>query len=736
MPESSDGNMKESKSHTYRRERAFRDRVIRSRLVGALASFPPIAWLMRGIVRGLVGRRGDKRPIQAATIERAAALGLDATLQGIVQDVVEVLGYTGAMVATYEQGDSLPVRAIYVDPLIATVEEIRQWERRISEVAGWPVSITDPDIARVYVYQDAYGDNLSVQAAQAGGPVTSDHLYDLVTPIAPLASRPIVEGIQQAMGIQQVIAVPFFLESSDERGLEKELVGNLFAAKCSRISEHDILVLSAFGRQAASAIGNERRRVQIAIAQDLTFRVQTSLNDEAEILEWIVRGVVSDLGYVGAMVAPFEPDGSLPSHALYVDPSVATEADIRRWERQISEVSQTPVSIFNPDIARVYVNQPEYRRNLSVRAAKAGEPVTSGALYDLFVPIAPPASESLVRDIQQDLGIQQVVAVPFFLETITDDGQFTHELIGNLFAATRSQSFKSSEIELLRAFGQQAAAGIRNARLYRKAEERRQAAQLFGKMAFSAATAVHALRNHVGIIRLHIDLLQYLPPEKREAQLDKNPEIRKRLDIVADILDTLGEPWRRISDEWVDVNVCLHRAVNKILPLSERPVNQHASQHANRDSIYLDLNLSPEPLQVKTSPDMLTEVFRVLIKNAFEAIQEKGREGRLGITSARNERAETDILNFGGAPVASAASDPIEVLIEDNGVGIRPENINKIFEIGWTTKSAGMGFGLFWARDYIEGIGGSITVESVLGEGTTFCIRLSPQRAGTDAEDS
>jgi signal transduction histidine kinase len=785
MPKSSDENMTKSELRDGRQERALRERLMHSRFLSALANFPPVAWLVRGIVRRLVGRRGAKRPVQEATIERAAAIGLDATLQGVVQDVVEVLGYTGAMVATYEHGDSLPVRAMYVDPLIATAAEVRRWEHRISEVAGWPVSITDPDIARVYVYNEAYSDNLSVRAAQAGGPVTSDHLYDLFAPIAPPASRPIVEGIQQAMGIQQVIAVPFFLETlGDANGVlpadtvhpadkvhpadtvhEKELVGNLFAAKRSKISDHDILVLSAFGRQAAAAIGNERRRLQIAIAQDLTFHVQTSLNDEAEILEWIVKGVVSDLGYVGAMVAPYEPDGSLPSLALYVDPSVATEADIHRWERQISEVSQTPVSIFNSDIARVYVNRPEYSRNLSVRAAKAGKPVTSDALYDLFVPIAPPASESLVRDIQRDLGIQQVVAVPFFLETITDDGQFTHELVGNLFAATRSQSFKSSEIELLRAFGQQAAAGIRNARLYRKAEERRQAAQLFGKMAFSAATAVHALRNHVGIVRLHIDLLQYLPPEKREAQLSKNPEIRDRLDTVADILDTLGEPWRRISDEWVDVNVCLHRAVNKILPLSERHASQransHANSHASSRGVHLDLSLSQEPLKLKTSPDMLTEVFRVLIKNAFEAIQEKGSAGHLRVTSGRTVRplgASTSLprspgmsvgdLNQQGGGGASGspkvsdrgvhpvdATDPIEILIQDNGVGIRPENINKIFEIGWTTKSAGMGFGLFWARDYIEGIGGSITVESVLGEGTTFCIRLSPQRADVGDEN-
>jgi signal transduction histidine kinase len=64
------------------------------------------------------------------------------------------------------------------------------------------------------------------------------------------------------------------------------------------------------------------------------------------------------------------------------------------------------------------------------------------------------------------------------------------------------------------------------------------------------------------------------------------------------------------------------------------------------------------------------------------------------------------------------------VHIRDSGKGIKAGNLNKIFELGWSTKEAGMGFGLFWAKDYIEGQGGSIKVESVWQEGTTFHITL------------
>ncbi|MDY7077403.1 MAG: hypothetical protein SXV54_10820, partial [Chloroflexota bacterium] len=184
-----------------------------SRLIGWVLNLPPVAWVSRTVARTLFRRQIGAPPLEEAPIERVAGVGLDATLQQIVHDVVDALGYAGAMVATYEQGDSLPVRAFYVTPHLATKEQIRRWEEEISKYSEHPVSITDPDVARVFVYQDRCKDNLSVRAFKAGGPVISDDLYDLFTPVAPPASKPVVKGIQQALGIQQVIAIPFFLEA-------------------------------------------------------------------------------------------------------------------------------------------------------------------------------------------------------------------------------------------------------------------------------------------------------------------------------------------------------------------------------------------------------------------------------------------------------------------------------------------------------------------------------------------
>ncbi|MBN1873981.1 MAG: GAF domain-containing protein [Anaerolineae bacterium] len=382
------------------------------------------------------------------------------------------------MVAMYEQGDALPVRALYIAPDIATLEDIHKWEAHISEIVGEAVSITNPVLARVYIHQPKYRDNLSVRAVKAGRAVTSDELYDLFTPFTSPITRPVVNGIQHALGIQQVIAMPFFLENHIDGQPVQELVGNLFAAKSSIISEQDILILSAFGRQAAAAIENENYRLQIGIAQELALRVRTSLHSENEIFDLIARGVVEELGYIGAMVAPHEPDDSLPVRAVYVNPNLATREDIWHWEQEISNVMQIPINLSDPSFARVYTHQEIYKDNLSVQAAQQKRPMTSNALYDLFAPIIAPAAKPIVDGIQQSLGIKQVIAVPFFLESLVDGHPTPALLTGNLFAATQSETFKRSEIELLQVFGRQAATGIRNARQFQLVEQARAESEL------------------------------------------------------------------------------------------------------------------------------------------------------------------------------------------------------------------------------------------------------------------
>ncbi len=62
--------------------------------------------------------------------------------------------------------------------------------------------------------------------------------------------------------------------------------------------------------------------------------------------------------------------------------------------------------------------------------------------------------------------------------------------------------------------------------------------------------------------------------------------------------------------------------------------------------------------------------------------------------------------------------------ISDTGIGIPPENIPHIFEPFWTSKAKGTGLGLALCRKVVQEHGGSLTVESEAGTGTTFTVTL------------
>jgi signal transduction histidine kinase len=80
---------------------------------------------------------------------------------------------------------------------------------------------------------------------------------------------------------------------------------------------------------------------------------------------------------------------------------------------------------------------------------------------------------------------------------------------------------------------------------------------------------------------------------------------------------------------------------------------------------------------------------------------------------------------------ACPADGQILVQIKDTGVGIPPENLPKLFEPFFTTKKRkGVGLGLSVAYGIIQEHGGSIGVQSTVGEGSTFNVKLSLRPPG------
>jgi signal transduction histidine kinase len=600
----------------------------------------------------------------------ATSVELQIILQRIVDDVVLNLECLGAMVAPLEINNSLPVRAYSVS---MDSELLDKLEQRLGVSFIGPRSIA-------YLNDKKFEGNLGVQAIKKRTVLVSDRLSDLFRPVVP---ERLARLTQRITGIKQTAAVP--LKIGDE------VVGALFAISSVKFSPRDINFLIAFGNQAAAAIQTQRYLTEMQALERVTLAMQANITDETQILQLIVDTVVEKLGYVGAMVATLEANNSLPVRAYGVGFDTSL---LRQLENRLG------VSFIGPKSV-AYLDDPRFQDNLSVRAVKGtdGQPeklLVSDNLYDLFRPVI---NRPLSKLAQALTGITQVMAVPFFIGD---------EVVGNLFVASKKTTFSTREKQVLTSFAQQAAVGIRNARLYRKAEERRQIAQMFGKMAFSAAASIHALRNYVGATRTYLQLLELgsqLPLEKRLVLLRSVPTALSHLNESIYLLDNLHKPWRQVTDVPTDVNECLILAVRKAFP--DINLDMDRADVDTGEGIVIHTALAGDLPLVKTSPDMLTEALRVVIKNGVEALRKHRGDNQLWVETRRQP------------------DNVIVILIRDNGVGIKAEHLTKIFEMGWSTKKGqGMGFGLFWTKDYIEGLGGTITVESVWRKGTTFTIHL------------
>jgi signal transduction histidine kinase len=137
---------------------------------------------------------------------------------------------------------------------------------------------------------------------------------------------------------------------------------------------------------------------------------------------------------------------------------------------------------------------------------------------------------------------------------------------------------------------------------------------------------------------------------------------------------------------------------------------------ARQVKFHLDLEAKLPPIRVDHQG--IHRCLLNLLTNAIDAVDEARGEVRL---------------------VTRAEGESILVSVEDNGVGIPPEARQQIFEIFYSTKgNRGTGLGLAVTKKIVEEHGGSITVDSALGQGSRFTIRLplpgkpsGQERAGT-----
>jgi signal transduction histidine kinase len=129
--------------------------------------------------------------------------------------------------------------------------------------------------------------------------------------------------------------------------------------------------------------------------------------------------------------------------------------------------------------------------------------------------------------------------------------------------------------------------------------------------------------------------------------------------------------------------------------------------------------LDPNLPMIDAVPQDLGRVFLNLINNAFYACNERAKN------NAQTQAAEPYKPNV--TISTQNMNGTIVVTVKDNGSGISEENIEKIFQPFFTTKPTGKGTGLGLSLAYdivTKGHGGNMEVESMVGEGTTFIVKL------------
>jgi two-component system NtrC family sensor kinase len=207
-----------------------------------------------------------------------------------------------------------------------------------------------------------------------------------------------------------------------------------------------------------------------------------------------------------------------------------------------------------------------------------------------------------------------------------------------------------------------------------------------------AAGVAHEINNPLtGILTNSSLLLEDLPaddPRREDVEVMVHETIRCR-EIVKRLLDFARQtkPQKRLAD----INVLIENIVLLVR-------NQTSFRN-----ILIEKKLGEIP-EVLVDPDQIQQVFVNIILNAAEAMT-KG--GVLTITSD-----------------TSPKGDSLVIRIADTGPGISEEVRERIFDPFYTTKEHGTGLGLSISYGIVEQHGGTISLESCLGKGSTFLIQL------------
>ena len=217
--------------------------------------------------------------------------------------------------------------------------------------------------------------------------------------------------------------------------------------------------------------------------------------------------------------------------------------------------------------------------------------------------------------------------------------------------------------------------------------------QMAAMVGHDLRSPLQAILNTIYLEKKQVDTLDgcLAPSEVPKAQqlndgLDKIDEhVAYMSSMVTDLLDFARTPSPKIT------RTSTEQLVNDALRSVAAPTN-----------VVIEKRLDPSLPALDVDPFLMQRALTNIIGNALQAMP---NGGTLSIKTKKNGQSAS-------------------IRVADTGTGIPPENIRKLFEPLFTTKSRGVGLGLAIVKSMIEAHGGTITVESDVGRGAKFCITL------------
>ena len=219
--------------------------------------------------------------------------------------------------------------------------------------------------------------------------------------------------------------------------------------------------------------------------------------------------------------------------------------------------------------------------------------------------------------------------------------------------------------------------------------------------------AVAILHNREEYTKLMEDLAgtRYLVDSMRA----NNHDFTNKLHVIMGLIQM--EMYNEAVSYIENISIVQRETISKIMSVVDEPsiAALLIGKSARASELNIKFILNDESHYSKTDlllpSELMVTVIGNLIDNAFEAINikdiQRQKELRFGIYSRENA---------------------LLITVEDTGIGISKDNLEHIYDNGFSTKGEGRGTGLYQVKEMVEAIGGKITVESQENVGTSFTV--------------